>query len=134
MQPPLRDLVARTEFLALERPTSMDHHHVSDDLKASAKELRELIPETYRAFAGLSREAMTDGALARSTKELIALAIAATRECDGCVAAHARNAVAAGVTRQEIAEAMGVVILMNGGPGTVWGPRALEAFDQFSSS
>jgi hypothetical protein len=28
---------------------------------------------------------------------------------------------------------MGVVILMNGGPGTVWGPRALEAFREFSA-
>jgi AhpD family alkylhydroperoxidase len=110
----------------------MDHQHTSDDLRDAAKALRDLIPETYRAFAGLSREAMGDGALPRATKELIALSIAATRECDGCIAAHARNAVAAGVTRQEIAEAMGVVILMNGGPGTVWGPRALEAFDQFS--
>ena len=28
--------------------------------------------------------------------------------------------------------AMGVVILMNGGPGTVWGPRALAAFEDFA--
>ena len=27
---------------------------------------------------------------------------------------------------------MGVVILMNGGPGTVWGPRALAAFEEFA--
>ena len=29
---------------------------------------------------------------------------------------------------------MGVVILMNGGPGTVWGPRALVAFQEFATS
>jgi hypothetical protein len=27
-----------------------------------------------------------------------------------------------------------VVILMNGGPGTVWGPRALAAFDEFAAA
>lgn len=110
----------------------MDHQHLSEDLQTSGRQLRDLIPETYRAFAGLSRAGMSDGVLPRSVKELLAIVIAATRECDGCLATHARNAVAAGVTRQEIAEAMGVVIVMNGGPGTVWGARALEAFDQFS--
>jgi alkylhydroperoxidase/carboxymuconolactone decarboxylase family protein YurZ len=34
------------------------------------------------------------------------------------------------VTRQQIAEAMGVVVAMNGGPGTVWGPRALRVYDE----
>ena len=30
------------------------------------------------------------------------------------------------------AAAMGVVILMNGGPGTVWAPRAYAAFEEFA--
>jgi hypothetical protein len=25
---------------------------------------------------------------------------------------------------------MGVAIMMNGGPGTVWGPRALRSYDE----
>jgi len=28
---------------------------------------------------------------------------------------------------------IGVTILMNGGPGTVYGPRALAAFDSFAT-
>ncbi len=28
---------------------------------------------------------------------------------------------------------IGVAISMNGGPATVWGPRALAAFDEFSA-
>jgi hypothetical protein len=27
---------------------------------------------------------------------------------------------------------IGVTIMMNGGPGTVWGPRALAAFHEFA--
>jgi hypothetical protein len=33
-----------------------------------------------------------------------------------------------------VAEAMGVVILMNGGPGTVYGPRVLAAFDEYAAA
>lgn len=65
--------------------------------------------------------------------ELIALAIAVTRECDGCIAAHARGAAGQGATAQEVAETMGVAILMNGGPGTVWGARAYAAFQEFAA-
>ena len=77
---------------------------------------------------------MAEGALSSRTKELIALAIAATRECDGCIGAHARSAQRAGATAGEVAEAMGVVIMMNGGPGTVWGPRAFAAFEEYAGS
>ena len=65
-------------------------------------------------------------------KELIALAISVTKECDGCVVAHARAAARRGATAEEVAETMGVAILMNGGPGTVWGPRAYGVFQEFA--
>jgi len=29
---------------------------------------------------------------------------------------------------------MGVVIMMNGGPGTVWGPRAFAAFEEYAAA
>jgi alkylhydroperoxidase/carboxymuconolactone decarboxylase family protein YurZ len=38
-----------------------------------------------------------------------------------------------GATAQEVAEAMGVAILMNGGPGTVWGPRGYAAFAEYAA-
>ena len=36
-----------------------------------------------------------------------------------------------GATADVVAEAIGVAILMNGGPATVWGPRAFAAFREF---
>jgi AhpD family alkylhydroperoxidase len=66
-------------------------------------------------------------------RELIALAIAVTTECDGCIAAHARGAAGRGATAQEVAEALGVAIAMNGGPGSVWAPRAYAAFQEFAA-
>ena len=109
----------------------MEHiHDIREELRQPAIELRHEIPEVFRAFGELSRSAMAEGEISSGFKELVALAVAATRECDGCVAAHARGAARAGVTRRQVAEVLGVVILMNGGPGTVWGPRALRAFDE----
>jgi len=105
-------------------------HEVRDELREPALALRGLIPEVMRGYAELSRAAMAPGEVSVAHKELLALAIAITRECDGCIVAHSRAAVRAGVTRQAVAETVGVAIMMNGGPGTVWGPRALRAFDE----
>jgi alkylhydroperoxidase/carboxymuconolactone decarboxylase family protein YurZ len=48
--------------------------------------------------------------------------------------AHTRGALREGATRQQIAEAIGVAIALNGGPGTVWGPRALHAYDEAAAA
>lgn len=112
----------------------MDNHELLQTLADQGRELRDLIPEVYAGHLRTSSAATADGALSKKHKELIALAISATRECDGCIAAHGRNLARIGATRQEVAEALGVVISMNGGPGTVWGPRALAAFDEYSGT
>jgi AhpD family alkylhydroperoxidase len=107
-------------------------HEISKDLAEPARCLREHVPDVVAAYASMQGAVMVDGALPAKFKELIALAIAATRECDGCIAAHARGAARQQASEAEVAEAMGVVILMNGGPGTVWGPRALAAYREFA--
>jgi AhpD family alkylhydroperoxidase len=107
---------------------SMDE--IREELRQPAQDLREMIPDVMSSFAALSKASAAEGELSRLTKELLALVISATRECDGCIVAHARAALREGATRQQIAEAMGVLIALNGGPGTVWGPRALHAYDE----
>lgn len=109
----------------------MDHvHDIREELRGPATDLRSEIPGVLRAFGELSSAAMADGEVPALYKELVATAIAVTRECDGCIASHVRGVVRHGGTRRQLAEVLGVAILMNGGPGTVWGPRALAAFDQ----
>ena len=110
----------------------MDHAStVRDEVRAHGRELRRAIPEVYRGYAQLRTAALEPGALDVRIKELIALAIAVTRECDGCIASHAEGAARAGATEAEVAEALGVAVLMNGGPATVYGPRAFAAFREF---
>lgn len=111
----------------------MAHYHdVQEELRGPYRRLGELVPDVVSGYAALHRGAMGEGALPATTKELIALAIAITRECDGCIAAHARGAARRGASEEQVAEMIGVAVLMNGGPGTVWGPRALAAFREFS--
>jgi AhpD family alkylhydroperoxidase len=107
----------------------MGHYHeLSKRIGASGRDLRRHIPDVYRGFSELHGAALREGALSTATKELIALAIAVAEECDGCISSHARGAARHGATEQEVAEAIGVAILMTGGPGTVYGPRAWDAY------
>lgn len=112
----------------------MGHFHdLANDLRQPTRDLRKAIPQTWGGFADLHRSAMADGALPARIKELIALVVAVVEHCDGCVAYHARAAATAGATEQEVAEALGVALLMNGGPASVWGPRAFAAFQEFAN-
>jgi AhpD family alkylhydroperoxidase len=112
----------------------MEHfHQVQEDLRGPSRDLRQAIPDVMAARAMLHTAVFAEGALPAKVKELIALSIAITRECDGCIASHARGAVRRRAGRQEVAEMIGVAISMNGGPATVWGARALAAFDEFSA-
>jgi AhpD family alkylhydroperoxidase len=104
---------------------------VQEALREPTRELRKAIPAVYQGFAQLHEASLAPGALDGKTKELIALAISVSKECDGCIAAHARGAVRRGASLEEGAEAIGVALMMNGGPATVYGPRAFAAFQEF---
>jgi AhpD family alkylhydroperoxidase len=110
------------------------YHEVLDDLKPQHRELRRAIPEVYAGFAEMSRAAMAPGALDTAVKELVAVAIGVVNGCDGCIAAHARSAVRAGATREQAAEILGVAVMMQGGPATIYGARAYAAFNEFADA
>lgn len=115
----------------------MAHDHgkaVQDSLAPLARNLRQAIPDVYAGFKSLHSSAMAEGALPTKTKELIALTLSVAEQCDGCIAAHARGAARAGATKEEVAEAIGVTFLMQGGPATVYGPRAYDAFCAYFDS
>lgn len=104
---------------------------VLNELSPLHRQLRRAVPDVYAGFHELHRAAFAAGALDTKTKELIAVAIAVVDGCDGCIASHARAAAKAGASLQEAAEAIGVTFLMNGGPATIYGPRAYDAFREF---
>jgi len=89
------------------------------------------IPGTMRGFAGLHEAATAAGALDTKSKELIALGIAVVVRCDSCIAFHVHAALAAGAARAEVLDALGVAVLMGGGPAAMYACDALTALDQF---
>ncbi|HEY8524663.1 MAG TPA: carboxymuconolactone decarboxylase family protein [Acidimicrobiales bacterium] len=112
----------------------MRHDEVLQELREPTRSLRRAIPDTWAGFQSLHAAAMADGEVPRRLKEAAALAISAVKRCDGCIAYHAKAAARAGATPAEVAEMLGVALLMDGGTASVYGPRAWEAFLQFSEA
>lgn len=91
-------------------------------------------PDLMRSFMQLHQNSSRDGALPRKIKELIALSISICVHCDGCIAYHVNDSIEAGATHEEIVEAIGVAILMGGGPSVVYGSKALQALKEFENN
>ena len=68
------------------------------------------------------------GHLDAKTRELIALAVAISLRCDGCITVHAAEAKKHGASEEELAEALGVAVSVNAGAALVYSTRAHEAF------
>ena len=85
-------------------------------------------------FAQLHKGAVAAGELDQRTKELIALGIDIAARCDGCVAYHVHDAIAAGASRPEMLETIGVAVFMGGGPALMYGAEALDAIEQFAAA
>ena len=99
--------------------------------KRNTTSLTSAQPEVMEAFTKLHKAAVATGALDTKTKELMALAISIVVRCDDCIAYHIHDALEAGATRAEMADAIGVAILMGGGPSMIYATHAIEAVDQF---
>ena len=108
------------------------HHDTLQALRAPTAHLRQMIPGAWAAFTDLHAEAMADGDVPRRLKEAAALAMAVVKRCDGCIAYHAKAAASAGATPDEVAEMLGVALLMDGGTASVYAPRAWEAYVEFA--
>ena len=100
-------------------------------LEERLAQLGSEIPGPISGFARLHKKAVEEGALGSKVKEMMALAIGIAVGCEGCIAYHVHDAVAAGATRQELLETIGVAILMSGGPGSIYAAHALDAIEQF---
>lgn len=108
-----------------------DYSKNYNNLTKLMSELGAKIPSTMKGFNDLHIASTADGVLSTKNKELIALGIAITVRCDGCIAFHVHDALKSGASSEEIMETIGVAILMGGGPALVYGCEAMEALEQF---
>lgn len=74
----------------------------------------------------LDTNAFADGALDKSTKELIGLTCSLVLRCDDCVKYHLGKCKEAGLTAQQVNEAMGIATLIG---GTIVIPHLRRAFE-----
>jgi AhpD family alkylhydroperoxidase len=80
----------------------------------------------YKAVSDMDDPIMSDAALSRKHKELIAVGISITIDCESCMQWHIEKAVEHGATLAEVLEAVDVAIMMGNGATTV---RARFAMD-----
>ena len=102
------------------------HYDTWDD---TMKAMKERAPGIGAAFGAMYPKLMGEGELSVRDKELIAMAIGMAIRCEPCVYAHVEKAVKAGATREQVIEAAGVAVAMQGGPGYVHVPEVLDALE-----
>jgi AhpD family alkylhydroperoxidase len=93
-------------------------------------------PELGKAFGPFFQGLMKDGGeggLSLKIKEIVALAIGVAVRCEPCIYTHVEKCLKAGATSKEIMEAVGVAVMMGGGPTYTYATvvaAALEHFEQ----
>ena len=97
------------------------------ELMGRIGELGKLTPYTLTGYQSLSNAGKKTNHLDAKTRELIALAVAVTTRCDGCITVHSAEALKHGATHEEIAEALGVAVALNAGAAMVYSARVLDA-------
>lgn len=112
----------------------MDWNANRAHLLTNVATLQKLSPDTVKGYMTASGAGSRTGHLDEKTRQLISLAVAVTTRCDGCISIHSNEAVRAGATREELAEALGVAVAMNAGAALVYSTRALEAFDAVATA
>jgi AhpD family alkylhydroperoxidase len=106
----------------------LDWNAYQQQLLAAIGQIGKISLDTVRSYRELSDAGNKSGKLDAKTRELIALAVAVTRQCDGCITVHTDAAVKQGATREEIAEALGVAIAVNAGAALVYSARVMDAY------
>ncbi|MGZ3775880.1 MAG: carboxymuconolactone decarboxylase family protein [Bdellovibrio sp.] len=102
-----------------------------DRMRALVGDLHSENPGPIGGYTILHQKSLAEGALSRKTKELMALGMAITAMCDGCIAYHVHDALKAGASRDELKETLAVAVMMGGGKAMMYACEALDAMNQF---
>jgi AhpD family alkylhydroperoxidase len=106
----------------------LDWEGYLQEITATISRMAATSPDILRGYRIIGEAAKKTGKLDAKTRELIALGVAVTRQCDGCSTTHTSAAIKAGVTEDELIEALGVAVSVNAGAAIVYSARTLDAF------
>lgn len=110
-----------------------NYKEIATDISSMLAKMYKEMPDVMQGFNALNQAAKKDGALNQKTKELIAIALGVAGHCDGCIAFHTQALVKLGTTREEFLEALGMAIVMGGGPSLMCAAEALKAYEEFTT-
>ncbi|MDE3104822.1 MAG: carboxymuconolactone decarboxylase family protein [Acidobacteriota bacterium] len=95
--------------------------------------VRTEMADIVAGFRAMHQAAFKAGALSVAEKELIALSIGVALRCENCIYSHVQASLKAGATREQVLEAAGVAVLMQGGPSYTYLPQVIEALDALAA-
>lgn len=83
-------------------------------------------PEMADAWFDYYKASSKESALDTKTKELVCVAVGSVMHCKHCVKAHAHEAIKAGATREEVAEAIMTAAFIESGSQLFWMAEELD--------
>jgi alkylhydroperoxidase/carboxymuconolactone decarboxylase family protein len=107
----------------------MPSYYLSEDL-ARFPEISKTNPKLWEHFFSWYKNVFEPGALDAKTKKLIALAVAFTIPEPYCIDSYASQCAEAGITPEEMAEAVNVAAAIKGGGVIAHWPQALNTLSR----
>jgi AhpD family alkylhydroperoxidase len=106
--------------------------HEHEGVRSFTAMLRRSAPGEAVAFAEFNEQSVgrNDGAIPRKYRELIALGVALTTQCQYCLASHAAALKELGATREEIAETTFIASALRAGAAYTHGLVAMRYFEE----
>jgi AhpD family alkylhydroperoxidase len=112
----------------------LDWVNYRSQLMGRIGEIGKLSSGTVQGYQALSNAGAKTNHLDAKTHELIALAVAVSLRCDGCITVHTAEALTKGATKEEIAEALGVAVAINAGAALVYSARVMDATEAYAKA
>src|SRR3970282_2575726 len=106
-----------------------EEFYKKSDIKKLRK-IRELTPESFKAYVDFDKQALSEGALPQKIKRLIAIAVAHTTQCPFCIDFHTKEAKKLGATEQEIIEAIWGSAALSAGASVAHSVLAVNAYEE----
>ena len=106
----------------------LDWNEYQKQFQQQIAEIGRTNRDIVKGYRELTNAGNTTNLLGGKVRELIALAVAVTRQCDGCIATHTDAAIQQGASKEEIVEALGVAVAVNAGAALIFSSRVMDAF------
>jgi AhpD family alkylhydroperoxidase len=90
----------------------MDYHYAKE---RDPKVIEHFDEEVMKAFMDWNSKVMAPGKLDKKTKELVAVACTYMTRCPYCIEGHAKAAIEAGATKEELAEIIQIAMALAAG-------------------